>query len=144
MTPDFAALARIHAEGFDRGWSAEEIARLAESDATIFRALPETGAPRGFILMQCVAGEAEILTLVVAGTARGQGLGRALLLAAEAAAAERGANRAFLDVSDRNEAALRLYRSAGYSEAGRRARYYSDGSDALLMEKALPGLDGAE
>ena len=44
--------------------------------------------------------------------------------------------KSFLEVSDRNIAAQKLYRAAGYRDAGRRSRYYSDGSDAVIMEKA--------
>lgn len=144
MTPDFAALARIHAEGFDRPWSADELERLAALDGMILTIRPETGEPGGFALMQSVLDEAEVLTIAVARAARGKGLGRAVLDAAEAEAFDRGARRVFLDVSDRNAAGLALYRAAGYRETGRRRAYYSDGSDAILMEKALAGLDGPE
>lgn len=144
MTPDFAALARLHADGFDRPWTADELARLTALDGMILTVRPQTGPPQAFALMQCVLDEAEVLTIVVAKPARGRGLGREVLAAAESEAAERGAERIFLDVSDRNPAGLALYRSAGYRETGRRRAYYSDGSDAILMEKARPLLDGPE
>ncbi|MEN0652918.1 MULTISPECIES: ribosomal protein S18-alanine N-acetyltransferase [Hyphobacterium] len=143
MTPDFTALARIHAEGFDRPWSASELERLAAMDGMILTIRPEAGEPVGFALLQSVLDEAEVLTLAVTRTARGHGRGRALLEAAESAARERGARRVFLDVSDRNRAGLALYRAAGFRETGRRRAYYSDGSDAILMEKTLPGLDAS-
>ena len=144
MMPDFAALARIHAEGFDRPWSASELERLAALDGMILTLRPEAGDSLAFALMQSVLDEAEVLTIAVAKSERGKGLGRAVLGAAETEAFERGARRIFLDVSDRNTAGLALYRSAGYRETGRRRAYYSDGSDAILMEKTLPALDGAE
>lgn len=144
MMPDFAALARIHAESFDRPWSASELERLAVLDGMILTVRPETGEPAGFALMQSVLDEAEVLTIAVAKAARGAGLGRAILTAAESEAVSRGARRVFLDVSNRNQAGLALYRSAGYRQTGSRRAYYSDGSDAILMEKALPILDGAE
>lgn len=95
--------------------------------------------PEGFVIGRVAADEAEILTLAVAGAARRQGLGRALLdwLAGQVAA--RGATRLILDVSADNQAAQALYRGAGFSEIGRRRAYYSDGADALVLERALVG-----
>ena len=49
----------------------------------------------------------------------------------------RGAATMFLEVSTRNEAARTLYARAGFTEVGRRARYYADGSDALVLRAAL-------
>ena len=53
--------------------------------------------------------------LFVHEEARGSGLGRALLDAAIARARERGCARIELDVNERNEAARKLYESAGFS-----------------------------
>jgi len=72
---------------------------------------------------------------------RGQGAGAQLLARGEAEAAARGARRVFLEVSTLNASAKSLYFRVGYSEIGRRRGYYSDGSDALVLEKTL-GNDG--
>ena len=52
--------------------------------------------------------------LFVLESARGTGLGRALLDAAVAQARARGCRRIELDVNDNNDAALALYRSLGF------------------------------
>ena len=88
------------------------------------------------MLIRRVVDEAEILTICVDPAQRGQGLGGLLLNAAIAEVGQQGATRIFLDVSTENTAAQALYRQAGFLETGRRARYYADGSDALLMMKA--------
>jgi ribosomal-protein-alanine N-acetyltransferase len=50
-------------------------------------------------------------------------------------AAEKGAQRASLEVRAGNAAARALYASFGFEEVGRRKRYYHDnGEDALLLE----------
>jgi ribosomal-protein-alanine N-acetyltransferase len=95
--------------------------------------LPE----RGFVLARVAADEAEILTLAVAADARRQGHGASLLAHAMAAAAARGAAAMFLEVAATNEAARALYTAAGFGEAGRRARYYADGGDALILRRTL-------
>jgi ribosomal protein S18 acetylase RimI-like enzyme len=72
--------------------------------------------------------------LFVAPDARRSGLGRALLHAAVERARERGSRRIELDTAQRNEAAMSLYRSFGFSDAaygGGRAvflRLWLDGS----------------
>lgn len=56
--------------------------------------------------------------LAVAPGAQGRGLGRTLLRAAVERAADAGYRRCLLHALDDNEAALRLYRSAGFRPVG--------------------------
>jgi ribosomal-protein-alanine N-acetyltransferase len=50
-----------------------------------------------------------------------------------AGAARQGAGRATLEVASGNAAALALYRSLGFREAGRRPAYYRTGAAALIQ-----------
>ena len=106
----------------------------------VFALVDEAG---GMILVRVAADESEILTLAVASHASRRGLGRALLHAALEEAAHAGAATMFLDVSDRNAAALSLYEGAGFCGTGRRPRYYADGTDAIIMAAALTAPSGA-
>ena len=83
------------------------------------------------------ADEAEILTIAVAPAAHRQGIGAALLAAAMAQAALRGAAAMFLEVAEGNAAARALYAAAGFRQSGRRRRYYPDGADALVLRRSL-------
>jgi ribosomal protein S18 acetylase RimI-like enzyme len=58
--------------------------------------------------------------LYLVPAARGQGIGRELLRFALARADELGIRTLHLEVETSNESALRLYRSAGFEETGRR------------------------
>ena len=71
--------------------------------------------------------------LAVLEHTRGRGVGRALLAAVESAAREMGCCKVTLEVNERNGRALRLYRSAGFAQAG------ADGptGGALFFAKAL-------
>lgn len=130
------ALAALHAAAFDgpARWSAAAFASALD-DARCFL-LTEGGGWDGFGLGREVAGEAELMTLLVVPGRRRRGLGRGLLAAFEAAARERGAGHAFLEVSVRNEAARALYAAAGWRTLGRRVGYY-EGVDALTYGKDL-------
>lgn len=133
----------------------EEAARLAAQvfDATHAAWMPRdfaapgvialTDAPRsrGLIALRIAADEAEILDFGVAPGARRQGIGRALLQAAEAAVRDAGAVLIFLEVAESNTPARALYAGQGYREAGRRRGYYlrPDGGreDALILRRDL-------
>jgi [ribosomal protein S18]-alanine N-acetyltransferase len=95
----------------------------------------------GLILARVAAEEAEILTLAVAPAARRQGQGVALLAGAMTVARIRGAEAMFLEVAAGNAAALALYGGFGFTEVGRRRRYYPDGSDALVLRRDLAAGD---
>ncbi|MBZ8118239.1 GNAT family N-acetyltransferase [Roseovarius sp. LXJ103] len=132
------AAARLHGLAFagqGRGWRAAEFADLFTQRGVVC-----IGAAEGFALTRVIADEAELLTIAVDSGARRQGHARALLGRVEAAAADQGAARMFLEVAEDNAAARGLYAAVGYAETGRRIGYYERGAgrvDAVLMVKDL-------
>lgn len=126
-------LAALHARAFDEVWDAPTLVKLMAMPGTFALLASRDDVPLGFILMRVIADEAEILTLAVDPQSRRQGVASALLAAGMETALTHGAARAFLEVSVTNQAAIALYTRAGWREAGRRPRYYADGSDALLL-----------
>jgi ribosomal protein S18 acetylase RimI-like enzyme len=73
------------------------------------------------------AEDCELEDLFVSPDARRGGLGRALVAAAIDRARERGCGRIALDTAERNEAAVALYRSFGFSDEA------YEGGRAMLM-----------
>jgi ribosomal-protein-alanine N-acetyltransferase len=135
-TPAHAmVLAAIHAESFPAGqrWGPDAMA-LQLKQPNCFGHIDPAG---GFILARIAADEAEILTIAVALTRRRAGSGQALLSAAIATATRYGAKSMFLEVSLTNDAAQALYARLGFTQVGRRQRYYPDGGDALVMRRDL-------
>lgn len=88
------------------------------------------------------AGVAELLRIAVSPPLRRKGSGRSLLRGFLDEALRRGAEEIWLEVRADNEAALGLYRAAGFDETGRRHRYYADGVDAVLMTALKQRLSG--
>ena len=128
---DIEVMAAVHAATFAPAdaWSAE-VFDLQLAMPNIFGLLHQKG---GLILARVAADEAEILTLAVVPAVRRAGLGFALLAAATELATSLSARAIFLEVSATNIAAQALYNKAGFIQAGRRRRYYSDASDALVL-----------
>lgn len=98
------------------------------------------GEAAGFALTRIVLDEAELLLLGVRPSMRRLGIGQALLSRSIEMARNRGAERMHLEVRSGNSA-IRLYATTGFSEIGRRSKYYrgQDGQlfDALTLSLSL-------
>ncbi|MBV2142151.1 ribosomal protein S18-alanine N-acetyltransferase [Falsochrobactrum sp. TDYN1] len=124
---DSAEIQRIHAQAFHQGWSSDDFRSLIAQDAVFgFVARPQgkPGKACGFVLARLVAGEAEILTIAVAGNMQRQGVGRALMDATLRHLYQERAETLFLEVDETNVAAQALYRQLGFSKVGSRPAYY--------------------
>jgi ribosomal-protein-alanine N-acetyltransferase len=130
-----SVLAEIHKTAFPptEAWSRDVMLLQLEMPA-IFGLVYSRA---GMILGRVAADEAEILTLAVDPGQRRRGVGSALLSAAMAHAANLGAAFMFLEVAVTNDAARALYAAHGFTEAGLRRNYYTDGTDALILRSTL-------
>ena len=138
---DAAAIARLHAASFNRGWSEDEIDRLLIERNVLTHRATVNRRLVGFIMSRLAAGEAEILSVAVASSWRGKGLARRMLNLHMGRLSGIGTRVIFLEVDEGNTAARRLYRRAGFAEAGRREGYYAgpDGkrATALVLRRDL-------
>ena len=80
---------------------------------------------------------ARLYSLVVADTARGKGIGSALVACAERHAARRGCAELQLEVRPDNAGAQALYARRGYAGRGTLPEFYEDGAPALRLGKPL-------
>lgn len=84
--------------------------------------------------------DADVQTIGVARDQQGRGTGRTLLRALRAQVVAAGATHLLLEVRADNEPAQNLYRSEGFVQIARRARYYQpDDVDALILRADLTG-----
>lgn len=136
-------LSLIHGGAFARPWTPGDFENFLTE-----RAIRAEGAflgrdalPSGFVLTRIAADEAEILSVAVLKAARGQGLGRTLLLSHLNGLAHERIQRVHLEVEEGNDPAFALYRRLGFREIGRRPGYYlkPDGTraSAITMMRAL-------
>jgi len=135
---DLSQILAIEKEAFFIPWSKESFLRELEKKESVFLVIEEDGRILGYICFWLIAEEMQLANLAVRRDSRRRGLGRRLLETALEIAKGYGAKRAFLEVRERNLAAIRLYQSLGFKFEGRRPRYYPDtGEDALLMGLSL-------
>lgn len=141
---DCHAVAVLHAQSFARGWTDGEIEDLLK-DAAVFgfvarQAGNRRGMPGGFVLARRVLDEAEILSIGVDPRLRRRGLGNRLMDAVLRHLHGERVKSLFLEVDEKNAAALVLYRRFGFRKVGERPGYYGAGgerSGALVMRRDL-------
>ncbi len=85
--------------------------------------------------------EGHIVSIAVDPEFRGLGIGKALMRELERRFSDYGVSLIKLEVSVKNQVAIKLYKSLGYKIVSRASNYYPDGSDAYLMLKILRKLD---
>lgn len=133
---DASSIAALDARCFARPWSAqswsEELSRAHS------RGFCEEGEQEILAYALCwhLAGEAELLRIAVLPEARGTGRGQRLLAYLIEQARLASCSAMTLEVQCDNQAAIALYRRAGFHSQGRRTGYYA-GIDALLMRLDL-------
>ena len=93
---------------------------------------------QGFIVVQ--GGKlGHVITIDVGSRARRVGIGSLLLGAAEQRLGTTGSRAVRLETAVDNLSALAFYKQHGYSVVRTWPRYYSNGVDALVLNKALNG-----
>lgn len=94
----------------------------------------------GFYMTELVVDEMTLHNICIDPAYQGRGLGKQLFMHFLQTAEAKGAAQLWLEVRPSNTAAVQLYLTNGFHEAGRRKDYYpaKDGrEDALLMGQSL-------
>ncbi len=149
-TADLPAVLVLEQELFgEEAWSRQMLtSELGELPDRYYLVAEDGGAVAGYAgLFAPGGGQADVLTIAVAGQRWGQGIGSRLLDALLAEAARRGCPEVFLEVRVDNDRAQRLYLRRGFTRIGLRRGYYQpSGTDAVVMRldlRADPVLTGA-
>ena len=129
-------IAQLEKQCFSDPWSEKSIASELDNPLSLWLVAVEAGEVVGYVGSQTVLGETDMMNLAVAPEARRQGTGRALVLALVEALTEKGSRSLMLEVRVSNTPAQKLYESLGFSQVGRRPKYYvNPREDALILRK---------
>ncbi len=124
----------------EEAWSRQMLAgELGQQPASRYYLIAEDGGEVvGYAGLLAAGGQGDVLTIAVATSRWGQGIGSALLDRLLAEARRRDCSEVFLEVRADNARAQRLYRWRGFADVGvRRAYYQPSGTDAIVMRLDL-------
>lgn len=119
------------------------VAERCESDQQL---TSDSGSPKivGFLVAEQGRTAGHIITIDVRASARSNRVGSELLENAEERLRSSGCRKVRLETAVDNLAALAFYKRHGYSVVRAVPGYYSNGLDALVLEKELLSHTGSE
>lgn len=89
----------------------------------------------GYLNLYLIAQEGHLLNLAIHPAWRRQGLATAMLAHTIQYLRQRQALQLFLEVREKNQSAIGLYRKLGFEVVGKRKKYYAEtNEDALVMQ----------
>lgn len=134
---DIMEIAALEKQCFSDPWSFRMLADSFFGENVVTAAAEEGGKVIGYAFAVLAGEDADIANVAVSPACRRRGIASQLLARLEAHVASVGVRRMFLEVRVSNAPAMALYIKRGYVGRYVRPRYYGDGEDALVMEKAL-------
>ncbi len=137
---DLLEILEIEKESYPRPWGIEafkiEISKNKEGTNIFLVAQDiETSEVVGYIMADLITDFAHISNIAVKSKYRKRGIGTTLLEELIQKTEETGINSLTLEVRQSNEAALKLYKKAGFLVEGKREKYYENTEVAILMWK---------
>jgi len=139
---DIESMLEIESISYTRPWNEQaflcEFSKMA-AGTNIFYAAEDETADRlaGYAVGNVIIDFVHILNIAVAPSYRNRGLGCELLKSVEREALKRKLFSLTLEVREKNEPAVKLYKKSGYVIKGRREKSYDGKEDELLMWKTL-------
>ena len=133
---DHSRVAHLETLSFPDPWSQASLTELLRQSASLSLVAEDPGAEQpitGYLLIRLAGNEAELLRIAVHPDRRLEGVGRLLLQAAITELEHKRVERCFLEVRADNEAAVALYGRFPARHVSRRASYYRDGTEALVL-----------
>ncbi len=137
---DAETVARLHAEGFYRGWTREEFAAYIAGEGTpVYVACDSKRRIAGFAMLRQLGEEVELITIAVDRRWRKKGVGLMLMRALfEALLRSPGQAHAARGCHRQSGGAAKLYGKVGFVKVGERKGYYPrpDGTPATAIVMA--------
>ncbi len=136
---DYAAFAAVYQNIFPKKNITEASVKkiFRDEPAQIFLACAEDEHLVGFLYYWTLREELNVIDVGVVAACRRQGIAKMLFDFLIKEPRTKTVETITLEVSAVNTAAIELYKDLGFLQTGVRTGYYSDGSDAILMDLAV-------
>ncbi len=122
---------------FDNFWSASILKSELEKNNSLYFVAKIGKEIVGFAGITINIDFNELMNIVVRKDFRKQGIGKLLLEKIIEESNEMKKQYIYLEVNEKNENAINLYKSFQFVEVGRRKKYYDGKNDAILMNLKL-------
>ena len=130
-------VAAIETECFGReGWSEKSVAGELSNTLALWLVAVDGGRVAGYVGSQTVCAETDMMNVAVTAGFRRRGIAEQLVNALVAELKAMGSHSLTLEVRASNVPAQALYEKLGFTQVGRRPRYYQNPrEDALILRK---------
>ncbi len=135
MTPETVApVAELEHASFSTPWSETSIREELSNEWALWLVAFAGDSFLGYIGIQYGPDGGDIMSIATAPASRGKGVAKALIRSARDFLREKGLGYLTLEVRPSNLSALGLYQAMGFTEVGRRKKYYRNPTeDAILL-----------
>ncbi len=116
-------------------WTKQMFIDEINNEKTVFNVLFVDEHIAGYIVYHIVIDEAEILNIVIDEKFKKKGYGTYLLKNTIEDLHNKNIKTVFLEVGEKNIAAISLYKNWGFKKYNIRENYYKNGENAILMKK---------
>ncbi len=139
VAADVPAIVDLEADAFPLDpWSTNLVSEgVSGSLPTVAYVVADVAGDFAGYAVVSVVDVAELQRIAVLPALRRSGVATALLGAVQVLAAEGGADQLLLEVREDNTEARGFYERHGFTELGKRARYYRDGTTALVLTTSV-------
>ncbi len=134
MSPsDLESVLEIQNELAFQNWTIKQLESECSSPLSISLVLIINEQVLGYLFIQVIGDEAELLSIAIKSDYSRRGAGSFLWQEGLSALKEKNVRTVFLEVRENNITAQQFYKKHGFICCGLRKRYYSDGENALLF-----------
>ena len=133
---DIERVSILEQASFNDPYPSYFLSELARDNPDTFLVLTLNNVIVGYGIIDHWEDHDHLITIAVHPDSRRKGFGEAILVELEKGASKERLLK--LEVRESNVAALHLYSKRGFTKIGFAEGYYSDGEDAIVMEKGPP------